>query len=270
MRFVSYISTRCCKQYKKDWFYLYHSSNNQIERLKISEYPTIDFTQHLAVDTNLWGGVFTDYGGKGAVATAIINDDPVTFVKNKVQDDGIIYVGESNVSGATQLFNSNNQIINNVTSYTPIPGQIYYIKENPSYILNRYFYYTPKSGTFTSFYVVTTIDALVYTAVNIFIKEENAQDYTVITPTIASSLSISNATMKAYNVFRTYGVPTSSTAFLCYSEILNRLEAGKSYIFKFNAVGIDGVTIESKNTYKLIIESLDKDGISVEVLPNND
>ena len=252
------------------FFYIYHTSDNEIEKLSMYTHPTIDFTSYSKVSSSLWGGVFTDYGGKGTVVEDIINRNTVAFVNNKVQDDGTAYIGEKNTSGAAQLFNTSTQVLNNITSFTPIADTIYYIKENPSYILQRYFVFTPSNGTFTSFYAISDIDGLAYSSVNVLMKEENAQSYDVLNLSVVQSVSIASASYIAYRVFKTSGVPNASTAFICYLEILSRLAAGKVYIFKFNAVGFDGVTIESTHKWKLTITALNKNGCSVEELPNDD
>ncbi len=267
MRFISYINGCCCRTHtdqKHDYFYIYHSSTNIIERKSISLNPTINFP---AIAGNSYGGVFTDYGGKGTVATALANGDPVTFVDDRVQDDGSGYIGESNVSGAIQMFNISDAITTGTTAYTPTVGTIYYIKEVPDWILNNYINFTfnkTSPYSLTHVYTVTGLDSLAYNSIVCYFKEESQSTFNTISLTVHSSYTPpGGAAITAYSVFRVKGCYTNNTGYLCVgSDILSMLEEGKIYNMYFEATTLDGVVLHGPCKRNLSVNSLNRTGLS--------
>lgn len=248
------------------YYYIYRTSSNIIERRDIAQYPTVNFP---AIAGNSYGGVFTDYGGKGTVATALANGDPVTFVDDRVQDDGSGYIGESNVSGAAKMFNVSDAIITGTTAYTPTVGTIYYVKEVPDWILLRYFTYgysktSPKH--LTCFYAVTGLDSLAYNSIVCRFKEESQSTFDTINLTAHSSYTPTgtSASINANKVFQSKGLFNTNTGYVCGSaDILSRLEVGKTYIAYFEATTPDGIVIHSPIKYELVIDSLNLGGFHI-------
>ena len=250
-------------------FYIYHTSNNVIEKRYIKDYPTINFP---AIAGNSYGGVFTDYGGKGTVATAIANGDHVTFVDDRVQDDGIGYIGESNVGGATQMFDYNNAITAGTTAYTPTVGTIYYVKEVPDWILNNYTTFTYNRTSpypLTSVYTVTGLDSLAYSSIVCYFKEESESTFDTISLTARSSYTpTGSSTITAYTVFKSKGCYINNTGWVCVgSNILDMLEAGKTYNMYFEATTPDGIVIHGPHKRNLSVNNLNRNGLSATEVP---
>lgn len=251
-------------------FYIYHTSSNIIEKRYLADYPTINFP---AIAGNSYGGVFTDYGGKGTVATAIANGDPVTFVDDRVQDDGIGYIGESNVSGATQMFDYNNAITAGTTAYTPIAGTIYYVKEVPDWILLRYFsfaYSRTSPYPMTYYYATTGLDSLAYNSIVCRFKEESQSTFDTINLTAHASYTPTgtSSSLDANKVFKSKGLFNTNTGYVCGSDsVLSRFEVGKTYIAYFEATTPDGIVIHSPIKYELVVNNLNRSGIKVTEIP---
>lgn len=121
-----------------DWFYIYHTSNCKIERLRVENYPTIDLTQKVA-DGHFFGGYLSTYGGYGSKANELINDGFGRFSNGIMQDNGVSYDGTSLLNGKTRFFLKNNFFTSSAQSVVPTKGTIYVIKEIPSdYYLKSY------------------------------------------------------------------------------------------------------------------------------------
>lgn len=121
-----------------DWFYLYHTSNCKIERLRVENYPTIDLTQKVA-DGHFFGGYLSIYGGYGSKANELINDGFGRFSNGVMQDNGVSYDGTSLLNGKTRFFVKNNFFTSSSKSVVPTKGTIYVVKEIPSdYYLKSY------------------------------------------------------------------------------------------------------------------------------------
>lgn len=246
------------------YYYIYRTSSNIIERRDIAQYPTVNFP---AIAGNSYGGVFTDYGGKGTVATALANGDPVTFVDDRVQDDGSGYIGESNVSGAAWMFDVNNAITTGTTAYTPTVGAIYYVKEVPDWILQEYVYFYPAGSTSTPSYVIPITGSdggFVYATM--YFKEETQSEFEVISLSFASSLKVGTVTLKSSTVFRTKGC--QQDGWLAYKDnIKDKIEVGKNYIFYFELVTVDGISIHSPVKYKMVVSGTTRRDYTLEEIP---
>lgn len=145
-----------------DWFYIYHTSNCKIERLRVENYPTIDLTQKVA-DGHFFGGYLSTYGGYGSKANELINDGFGRFSNGVMQDNGVSYDGTSLLNGKTRFFVKNNFFTSSSKSVVPTKGTIYVVKEIPSdYYLKSYaaFSLMPDSESVDKnhFYAIFNID----------------------------------------------------------------------------------------------------------------
>lgn len=121
-----------------DWFYIYHTSNCKIERLRVENYPTIDLTQKVA-DGHFFGGYLSTYGGYGSKVNELINNGFGRFSNGVMQDNGVSYDGTSLLNGKTRFFVKKNFLTSSAQSVVPTKGTIYVIKEIPSdYYLKSY------------------------------------------------------------------------------------------------------------------------------------
>lgn len=257
------------------YYYIYRTSSNIIERRDIAQYPTVNFP---AIAGNSYGGVFTDYGGKGTVATELANGDPVTFVDDMVQDDGSVYAGELTAAGSTLLFDSNNAITTGTTAYTPTVGTMYFIREIPDWALRNYRHLTyTGSGSnrhVTNVWLLSGTDSLSYSSFSRKFKEETQSEFeqtsysTARTVTVPRASGSGTQSLNCGTVFKTKGCPTG-TGFMAAdtTSILSKLEVGKNYIFYYEVVTPDGIVVHSPVKFKLVVTSLTLKGITVEEIP---
>ena len=121
-----------------DWFYIYHTSNCKIERLRVENYSTIDLTQKVA-DGHFFGGYLSTYGAYGSKVNELINNGFGRFSNGVMQDNGVSYDGTSLRNGTTRFFLKNNFFTSSSKSVVPTKGTIYVVKEIPSdYYLKSY------------------------------------------------------------------------------------------------------------------------------------
>ena len=249
------------------YYYIYRTSSNIIERRDIAQYPTVNFP---AIAGNSYGGVFTDYGGKGTVATAILNGDPVTFVNDRVWDDGSGYAGELTAEGSTEMFTVADAITTGTTAYTPTVGAMYFIREIPDWILvrNQTTLYNKSTNLLTYVIVFSGIDSPTdYKSAILYFKEETQESYEAISISYARQLTVSSSVIKASTAFRTKGCPTD-VGFLIYkTDLLNKLEEGKNYIMYFEVITFDDVAIHSSLKTKLTVNNLTRTGLSWSNIP---
>lgn len=235
-----------------DCFYIYHTSNNIIEKRYIKDYPTIDFP---SIAGNNYGGVYTDYGGKGNIAVALENGQYSSEGVTNIVDDGTPYNGE--LTSGTKLFDSVNNITENTTAYTPQAGTIYYLKENPGWILQQYtqYYPTGRTAKMTHLFAITGVDSLNYNSVTLYLKEESDTEYEAINMSVVPSMTIASITLNCSTVFKTKGCPTN-TGWLCYYNIFSKVEAGKTYYIYFEFNTPDGIVLHSPYIRKLTVQEV--------------
>lgn len=257
------------QNYPFDAYYIYHTSNNTIERKRISEEPSINFP---AIGGNKYGGVFTDYGGKGSIVSS--ESFAESFGSNSILTDseGIPYVGE-NPDAETHLFDSNNAITNGTVAYVPEANTIYYIKENPEWIFHHYAqsaFSKTSPYPLNNWWLISGIDSLLYSSIICKFKLSTNEEYEIINGNVYASLKFGNTTLKASTVFRTKGCPTNTGYLLYFGDILNKLEEGHSYRLYFEAVTLDNTTIRSYYTFVYRVNSLNRNGITItNLLENN-
>jgi len=242
-------------QVELECFYIYHTSNNIIEKKYINDYPTIDFP---SIAGDKYGGVFTDYGGKGTIATALANGEYSSEVFTNIVDNGTPYNGElTNVS--TKIFDATNAITENTTNYTPQVGTIYYLKENPDWMLYPYTHFYPGGNNkWTYLFHMTGIDCLNYNSATLYMKEENANEYESINMRVVASLKVGSTTLRCGTVFKSKGCPTNYTGYLCYVNIADKVEAGKTYLLYSEVITPDGIVLHSPDIRKLTVQELGK------------
>lgn len=268
-RYKMYVgnTTRRFQVTEPECFYIYHTSSGVIEKKYIKDYPTIDFTTISNVDGNGYGGVFTDYGGKGSIATTLAGGQYSSEGITNIVDDGTPYIGESNDSESVKMFVADNAITENTTAYIPQVGAIYYLKENPDYVLRRsqIYHYKRTTKVLSDYYVFSAFDSLLYNSIKLYFKEESLSDFEELNPTVEKTLNYkvgtTTTTYDAHKLFRGYGCKIG-TGWITYIDILNKLESGKNYIYYYEATTLDGITIHSPYKVKLTINELTATGTS--------
>ena len=150
------------------YFYVYHSSNNQVEKVSITDSRVVngkfDLTKEVSKDY-LYGGYFKAYG-----QTTSTNDQikALTYTDGKATDpNGTAYTGSK--SSAWKAANAYK--VNGKTDFAPEVNHVYYLKEVP----NAYFrprmeviYDTRKSTQpVTNLYIFTATDDANYSSVSL-------------------------------------------------------------------------------------------------------
>ena len=150
------------------YFYVYHSSNNQVEKVSITdprvENGKFDLTKGIS-SGYLYGGYFKAYG-----QTTSTNDQikALTYTEGKAKDpNGTAYTGKK----ATAWKSAKAYKVNGQKDFAPEVNQVYYLKEVP----NTYFrprmeviYDTRKSTQpVTDLYLFTATDDANYNSVSL-------------------------------------------------------------------------------------------------------
>ncbi|MDD6512919.1 vWA domain-containing protein [Sharpea azabuensis] len=150
------------------YFYVYHSSNNQVEKVSITDPRVVDGKFDLTKEVSngyLYGGYFKAYG-----QTTSTNDQikALTYTDGKATDpNGTAYTGSK--SSAWKAANAYK--VNGKTDFAPEVNHVYFLKEVP----NAYFrprmeviYDTRKSTQpVTNLYIFTATDDANYSSVSL-------------------------------------------------------------------------------------------------------
>lgn len=151
-------------------FYLFHSSDCTIEKVaassKFSE-TGVDLTGFVKLGY-FYGGVATDYGGKGTIATAVENGDCSAFanVDSVTDSSGEAYDGSSLKTTQNVRFWTKTDFFKEKPK--PENGHLYYLKEVPrDSFLKCYMGYTFDTNTNRVTYagLVTNVDDTFYNSV---------------------------------------------------------------------------------------------------------
>ena len=150
------------------YFYVYHSSNNQVEKISITDSRVVngkfDLTQLVPTDY-LYGGYFKAYGQTTSTDNQI---KALTYTDGKATDpNGTAYTGSK--SSTWKAVNAYK--VNGKTDFAPEVNHVYYLKEVP----NAYFrprmeviYDTRKSTQpVTNLYIFTATDDANYSSVSL-------------------------------------------------------------------------------------------------------
>ncbi len=149
------------------YFYVYHSSNNQVEKVSITD-PRVangkfDLTKEVS-NGYLYGGYFKAYG-----QTTSTNDQikALTYTDGKATDpNGTAYTGKKFAAWKE----ANAYLVNGKTSFAPKVNQVYYLKEVPNgYFRPRMIATYDKykeTHPITNLYLFTAVDDANYNSVS--------------------------------------------------------------------------------------------------------
>ena len=169
------------------FFYVYHSSDNTIEKISILDTTKVVDGKYNIVDARksgyLYGGYYDDFGGKssGLTAAAIA---ALTYTDGVAQDSGKSYdassmIADSTTKPATKFWVHTNaakvlhgdetvEAAGKGTELTPVNGDVYFLKEVPeAYLHNRvqYVYDRSKDYEIEQLFTMTAVDDSLYTSV---------------------------------------------------------------------------------------------------------
>lgn len=151
-------------------FYLFHSSDCTIEKVAASSKfgeTGVNLTGFVK-SGYFYGGVATDYGGKGTIATAIENNDYSAFanVDSVIDSSGEAYDGSSLKTTQNARFWTKTHFFKE--KLRPENGHLYYLKEVPrDSFLQCYMGYTFDTNTNRVTYagLVTNVDDTLYNSI---------------------------------------------------------------------------------------------------------
>ena len=149
------------------YFYVYHSSNNQVEKVSITDPRVVDGKFDLTKGVSngyLYGGYFKAYG-----QTTSTNDQikALTYTDGKATDpNGTAYTGKKFAAWKE----ANAYLVNGKTSFAPKVNQVYYLKEVPNgYFRPRMIATYDKykeTHPITNLYLFTAVDDANYNSVS--------------------------------------------------------------------------------------------------------
>lgn len=150
------------------YFYVYHSSNNQVEKVSITDPRVVDGKFDLTKEVSngyLYGGYFKAYG---QTTTSDEDIKKLDYIDGKATDKvGTPYTGSKATAWkATKAYHENGQ-----TGFTPQVNHVYYLKEVPNTYLRPYMeivYDTIAPGhPVTNLYILTAVDDANYSSVSL-------------------------------------------------------------------------------------------------------
>lgn len=150
------------------YFYVYHSSNNQVEKVSITDPKVVDGKFDLTKEVSngyLYGGYFKAYGQTTSTDETIKKLD---YIDGKATDKvGTPYTGSKATAWkATKAYHENGK-----TGFSPQVNHVYYLKEVPDSYLRPYMeivYDTIAPGhPVTNLYILTAVDDANYSSVSL-------------------------------------------------------------------------------------------------------
>lgn len=200
-------------------FYVYHSSNNTVERFPMAvdgvKVTSFDIA-HLTLDGSLYGGYYTDYAGKSADfdATAL------TYTDGKATDEGegakpydAAYIKSAKSSGGVWIS----------TAYTtsgltmePTSNTVYYLKEVPAALYLRpylHYSYYKDNNEIATVWLVSDTDDLKYQEAGFVIIDANKKATDVVSSlTVTTQHGGTSVKLTSKTVF-------GATGYLSYRKV---------------------------------------------------
>lgn len=176
------------------YFYVYHSSNNIVERLPMAvngvKVTSFNIFERTAEGT-FYGGYYSDYAGKSSGFDAAA----LTYTDGKSEDeDGkaytYAYIKESN----REVWNYSDAYGVSGSAMAPEKDGVYYLKEVPTAYLLPYTHYTYNKSDklLRNMWYLSAIDDLCYDKAGFFVETVNANGEKEAT--VVDTLTVTNAT----------------------------------------------------------------------------
>jgi uncharacterized repeat protein (TIGR02543 family) len=218
-------------------FYVYHSSNNQVEKFVIDNMGSVDLAHYTAYGM-LYGGYYKDYSGKSTNFAAESLPDSAwtkadetslgisTAEGEKVYQIRSSYTykdeGAQSYDGTKTLWNSSAACEVNGLRVLPEAGETYYIKEVPEKYLKsmvRYTYYNNTEKSIGSIFIMAPVDTD-YKGFGIMVHGQNEDPVMIKGGQIADSVTLKP---KKGDVVKTYNAgsliePKNPSSWATYSN----------------------------------------------------
>ena len=245
----------------KGFFYVYHSSDNTVERFSMANNGAVveDFSIYaLTAPGTLYGGYYSDYAGKSSG----YKSEDLVYTNNKSKDKGedakaydYAYIAEMKVNNKS-VWTYANGYLPAGTAMDPEENTTYFLKEVPSNYLLPYTHYTYyKSGLkLANLWTMTAIDDMNYDKVGFVIQTDDQDAIIVDSLSIKAANSSSSVTLTAGKVFKPKEI---QDGYLGYFEITDY--KGSDIVIKQFWKTKDGITV---NGLKKRTLTFDDDTIS--------
>lgn len=218
------------------YFYVYHSSNNQVEKVSITDPRVVDGKFDLTKEVSngyLYGGYFKAYG-----QTTSTNDQikALTYTDSKATDpNGTAYTGKKFAAWKE----ANAYLVNGKTSFAPKVNQVYYLKEVP----NDYFkprmvaIYDKRKETLpvTDLYLFTAVDDANYKSVSLN-NENNTKLY--VRATIKNNDGSVNKYLTVKGEFKSL-----PRGYIALHNVKDKIQNKANFEFTPTYVTLDGVIV---------------------------
>lgn len=197
--------------WKQDYFYVYYTGRNQVERIAINgaEMETNGYdliTGHLTANT-LYGGYFASYSG--ASDEAAVKGLPFDENGKTTDANGTAYTGQTGVTWGTAFTQHGNAL-------KPVADTVYYVKEVPDTYLRPYLHYTyyKDDGHISSAWLISNIDDVNYSQAG-FLITSDSMDAQICKSLTVRTLHGGNAVkLTSARLFKT-------TGYLTYAQVIN-------------------------------------------------
>ena len=231
------------------YFYVYHSSDNTVERypmavdgVKVTEFDIFART----AENTLYGGYYSDYAGKsnGYDSAALTYTLDTTDNIYKSADGGTdkkAYTYQYIKDSSRGAWTSANAYTTTGTAMVPKGGKTYFLKEVPENYLLPYTHYTyykadKRLGTL---WTITAIDDLNYNSTGFIVKTDDLPAIVVESMTIKAENSTATTTLTAEKVFKAKSI---LAGYLGYADISSY--KGSTTVIKQYWVTPDGITVK--------------------------
>ena len=206
------------------FFYVYHSSDNTIERIGLSDARIVDGKFNIVNETKagyLYGGYYHAYAGQilddaGIKSLAYTNTDDKEYEYTKKTATSRFWAADT---GAAPYTGAKATAWKKVNAYTangktmqPVEGTVYYLKEVPQYYLRPYIqlvYDERADNLIKKLYKITAVDDANYTEVGFYdgAKDDSSKKLAASIRITNEAYPSKNVTLNAKKAFAKYNVP---------------------------------------------------------------
>ena len=258
---------------KGEWFYVYHSSDNTVEQIFVTDERVtvtqnedkVTYTFNIVDETKegfLYGGYYKAYSGAALTDAEIAAETYTVDANGKywfTDTEGAPYTAaKANVWIGSEAYTSTVDAETGTggtgTAMTVAPFTVYYLKEVPNGYIRPYIHYTyddyDPAKPIKKLYVITAADDTNYTNVGYVLSTE-----TTLTAAATRSLTISikkpdgtlDALLTAKGIFngKTYqdGAATVTRGYLYWSDVTTTIGIGKAFTYRPTWETLDGVQV---------------------------
>lgn len=239
-------------------FYVYHSSNNTVERFNLAEngkqLTSFDIYAKTAEGT-LYGGYYSTYAGADPDETWETSWGEETIYTDTTENAKAYdyqYIKDSGKAAWTYA-DGYSEI---GTAMTPVADTTYYLKEVPAAYLLPYTHYTYyKSGLkVANLWAITAIDDMCYSDVG-FVVQVDDKDATIVSSlTIKAANSTSTVTLTPNKVYKAKGI---LDGYLGYVEITDykQTDPNAKTTIKQYWTTKDGITVKGLKKRELTFQN---------------